>query len=108
MVIIVLQQSHGSYQLFDSQHHSKRGAAGFGAAANLLLGDCVCDELAGSLHGQAAGDTASNQLAAWHGWCTFWGEDNCYTCDQCGRWRRANSLLLQAGQETVCDQQLLK
>uniref|UniRef100_A0A383VGH9 Uncharacterized protein n=1 Tax=Tetradesmus obliquus TaxID=3088 RepID=A0A383VGH9_TETOB len=62
----------GSYQLFDSQHHSKRGAAGFGAAANLLLGDCFCDELAGSLHGQAAGDTASNQLAAWHGWCTFW------------------------------------
>jgi hypothetical protein len=51
---------------------SKRGAAGFGAAANLLLGDCFCDELAGSLHGQAAGDTASNQLAAWHGWCTFW------------------------------------
>ncbi|WIA43875.1 hypothetical protein OEZ86_010288 [Tetradesmus obliquus] len=76
-VIIVLHHSHGSYQLFDSQHHSKRGAAGFGAAANLLLRDCVCDELAGSLHGQAAGDTASNQLAAWHGWCTFWGEDNC-------------------------------
>ncbi|WIA39778.1 hypothetical protein OEZ86_005833 [Tetradesmus obliquus] len=80
---------------------------GIDAAADPLLGDCFREYLARGLHGQA-GETGSNQLSAWHGWCTYWCGDNCYTCDRCGRWRHANSLLLQAGQETVRDQQLLE
>ncbi|WIA12119.1 hypothetical protein OEZ85_012192 [Tetradesmus obliquus] len=51
---------------------------GFDAAADPLLGDCFREDLARGLHGQA-GETGSNQLSAWHGWCTYWCGDNCYT-----------------------------